>query len=452
MAVLVAMWYSAASADEIDSTDQTRSFDSATTNLRGVEQEERSRSSTTRSVLSTVFFVPRTAVDAVLLPMGYSIFLFSDTRWIANIGDMFYIHGRPIGWQPIVNLSTGEAAAFGATVYYRPGSFGSSVGGYYGDEKIFLFKGDLEYGFVSGNTVWQLGLSGKTMGREDFRFYGYGNDPQSDPRNSLKTNAAEEYGVYAQEMVKFQFVAGMRPSHRFEFFYTSMFQHRTLSIPDDDEIDNIDHIFDLTALPGFGSGMEAESEQFYNELAIRYDTREYQGALFPGVRIEGYAGLSVGVGNDSSKFSLTGIDAALHIPVIKRNRLLVPRVSFAYLNSINSDAEILFANYPRQLTFRGVGGQSLLRTDKYSVVPSIEYEWPLSPLLKGNLFLDYLLVGHSLDDLSFSDAPYAYGLGISAHSFHAERARLAISNGSEGFRMLLTFGLGTNANNRTNWE
>ncbi|MFQ5752472.1 MAG: hypothetical protein ACE5HI_10785, partial [bacterium] len=195
-----------------------------------------------------------------------------------------------------------------------------------------------------------------------------------------------------------------------------------------------------------------KGQQIYNEIAARYDTRKYRGQISPGVRVEGYAGLSIGVASDDRRFSRTGVDAALYIPVIKQTRLIVPRVIFDLVDNLNDAVPISFAEYPRQLAFRGISSTNLLRSDKISLLSSLEYQWPLTYNLGGHLFVDNLVVSDSFDNLTLANTPYAYGFGIDLHGADSELARFTISNGSEGLRFFLTVGLSNHTSDRTKWQ
>ena len=155
---------------------------------------------------------------------------------------------------------------------------------------------------------------------------------------------------------------------------------------------------------------------------------------------------------DRTRFSRAGMDAALYIPVIRRNRVIVPRLMIDTVDNLEEDVPLSFAEYPRQLAFRGASGTTLLRTDEISMVPSLEYQWPLTHHLRGHLFIDYLLVADRFSDLTLAGAPYAWGLGFDIHSRESEMARIALSTGTEGLRVMISAGLGGHRNDRTRWQ
>ena len=86
------------------------------------------------------------------------------------------------------------------------------------------------------------------------------------------------------------------------------------------------------------------------------------------------------------------------------------------------------------------------------MVPSIEYQWPLTYNVNGHIFVDYLMVSRSLELFTFAKAPYAIGVDIDLHSEERQVARLTLSSGSEGFRFLFTLGLPQRISDRQKWQ
>ena len=160
----------------------------------------------------------------------------------------------------------------------------------------------------------------------------------------------------------------------------------------------------------------------------------------------------MGIAGDHSHFLRTGVDAALYLPVIKQTRLIVPRIVFDMVDNLNDSVPISFAEYPRQPAFRGVSSTRLLRNDEISLLSSLEYQWPLTYNLGGHLFAVHLVVTDSFSVLTRSNAPYAIGFGLDLHGADSELARLSISNGSEGWRFLLTVGISSHTSDRSKWQ
>lgn len=420
--------------------------------VRGLERAPRAGGAGTRAIANTILFLPRAVLSGALYFTGLGAHLVDDGSVIGLYNDFFYFYEDRAGWTPVLVLGSSDGIAGGARGFYRAEPFGVSAGGYYGGSEFFGFTGALTYNFLAGRNVWWFKAEGAFKKRQDYEFFGFGSDPLTDPRNSFESTATAPFGLYAQRVSKVQLTAGLRPSNRWEIFLSSLFRDRALSVPGSPNTDNIDRTFDLTTVPGISSDSVTVGQQIYNELVVRYDSREIPGMSSPGVRVETHGGVSLGVGSDESRFARGGIDAAVYIPVIRRNRLLVPRVALDVLENLNDPVEISFAEYPRHNLFRGEATRTILRADYVMVQPSLEYQWPLSYNLRATLFLDYLLVGQSLDELTFSDAPYAYGLGLVVHGTHNTVAAIGVASGSEGFRFLLTIGAFQHINDRYKWD
>lgn len=420
--------------------------------LRGLERDKKESREPLRTAGNVMLFVPRTLIDGILYSAGYGALLVDDSKFINKVENIFYLYGKQLGWYPLASLSSGSQPAIGATLFYRRKSLGLSLGGYYGDNELWSSKIKLLYVFLKGNTVWKINIAARIKKRNDYEFYGFGSNPIKDPRNSFQPNASGEFGVFTQQLTRIQTVVGMRPSQKWEFFYTGFYQERRIKNPDDEDKDNLENVFDTSTIPGTQVGKENIGKQVYNEIAARFDSRKYRGQISPGIKVEGYAGVSLGVSDDESRFSRAGTDIAFYIPVIKQTRLIVPRAILDVMDNLNDDAPISFADFPRQPAFHGVSSRTLLRTDKISLVPSLEYQWPLTFTVRAHLFADYLLVSPSLNQLTISNAPYAYGFGIDFHGVNSEFGRFTVSTGSEGIRFLFTIGLSNYKSDRTKWQ
>lgn len=443
-----------AQEDSVSAVDSLRTGTQEYMRLRGLERAPRRGSATLRTIGNVVLFLPRTVVDGLLFSTGFGARLVDDSKFIDRLADFVYVYERRVGWYPVVLVGSGDGAAAGATVFYRARPTGASLGGYFGGADFWQAKINVSHGFQTGDAAWRLTVTGIANDRPDYEFNGFGANPLTDPRNALNPGVTSTRGLYGQRMIRGQIVLGVRPAADWELFYTGMYSDRELAVPDNASSSNIDQRFDLGQLPGFapGGGTEAQINQLYNEIAIRFDTRARRGQIHPGVRIEGYGGVSTGMAGDESRFARGGLDVALYVPVIRRNRLLVPRVIVDALENLDDNVPVPFTEYARHLSFRGTSPRTMLRADNIMVQPSIEYQWPLSFNVRGHLFLDYLLVARRFADLTFSGAPYAYGLGFDVHSSDSEVGRLSISNGSEGLRIFLSIGLSTFANDRTKWN
>ncbi|RMH95532.1 MAG: hypothetical protein D6681_12910 [Calditrichaeota bacterium] len=441
------------SASNPDSTITARAkADPATlwTTIRGLEHPVNHGTPIWGKIYSALLFLPRITLDGLMYSTGYGAHLIDDTRFVEKIQDFLYLYKRRIGFYPIATFSSGTKIATGLTLFYRQRPFGAAVGAYYHGRSLWGVRFNGLYSLRKGDTVWQFRFSGKIKKRSDYEFHGLGPNPHQDPRNAFRSGG-KDFGLFAQRLVRIQISLGLRPARRWEIFYTGMYQERRISLPHNPDPANLDQVFDLRQLPG-APGNAPRHRQIYQELTVRFDTRKYRGQISPGIRLEGYGGISTGISSSRFRFLRDGVDAALYIPVLKQTRLIVPRIIFDQVINLRPEEPIPFTEYPRQPAFRGVSTRTLLRSDEISLLPSVEYQWPLGFSLRAHLFVDYLIVGDAFSRLTLNDAPYAYGFAIDLHGVDSETARISIANGSEGIRVLFTVGLSHHSSDRTQWQ
>ena len=415
--------------------------------LRGLEQEPPGDGGAGRAVANALLFLPRTLLDGLLYSGAYGAHVANETSLPQYVSEIASFYHHRIGVRPLINFSTGATFDFGLEVAYRQGPFGAAVSGRYGNGENWGTKLDLVSEFAAKETPLKVQVSAFVNQRDDFEFYGFGPEPRSDPRSHFRPEAQEEFGIYAQRLSRVLLVFGARPLQRWQFFYTGFYQERRIADPTGSDPANLSRTFDTGALPGVGTG-----KQVYQEASLRWDTRAYERKISPGFRLDAYAGLSVGVSGDATRFNRLGIDTAAYLPIIKRNRLIVPRIIVDTVDNLEESVELSFADYGRQPAFRGAARTQLLRTDEVSAVPSLEYQWPLSHNVSGHLFVDGLLVAPSFGRLSVDAAPYSYGIGIAVQGARSEVGRIAVSTGSEGARFMLTVGLNAHLSDRTRWQ
>jgi len=255
------------------------------------------------------------------------------------------------------------------------------------------------------------------------------------------------FGRYIDRYESASLVAGARTPLGLELYYETNYRRRTITdLPESDE--SLGDYFDLEALPGLGTG-----RQWYNELSARFDTRRYRGLPGPGLTLASHAGLSTGQGGDERRFGRAGGELFAHVPVFRRDRVLVPKVSVDHVWNRRPEVAISFADYPRHYPFRGVGARrTILRTDNWVFVPSLEYQWPLTYRTHAQVFCDVLVVGPTLRDIRAGGSPWAAGLALEMHSPFRSLARLLMAGGSEGIRVAIELSPPVKTNDRTRWN
>jgi hypothetical protein len=427
-------------------TDSLATHPTGTANLRGVEREERYSDETLRSAIDVLFFIPRESVDGLLYLTGRGLQFATDPDVIEKVENILYFHKYRAGWHPLLNIDGDWNLEMGAKLFYRGDRFESSIRGKYVEPKHWKTRAELELRNRNAAVPWNIELSGIISEREDREYYGIGNYPATDSRSHFLPETDEESGEYFQRLKRLQFIAGIETGANWTWRWTSYIQERFITNPEDDD-DVIKQVFEISQLAGVGT----EAMLAYSEISLGFDSRD-TGAKTPvGIDAEGYVGYTGGIDKDI-RFLRSGIDFAWHIPVIKQNRLIVPRLAFNMIENLNDEAAVPFAEYPQHPTFRGVSSRHLLRIDNLSLVPSFEYRWPLTHVLQSCLFVDGLMVAQEIDKLTIADAPWAAGLGMNLRLHYGEQAGFRLAFGSEGFRGTLYLGLPGDKTARSEWN
>ncbi len=418
---------------------------------RGLQYDKKDGDETFRKIANSALFLPRICIDGLLYSFGSGANYVEESNIILRAENFLYFYNKTLGWYPKIKYSSDYKLAVGAAVFYKHSNMKYSIGAYYANRNYWDAKISSVYIFRNNGVLYNINLSGQTGAIEEMKFYGYGHNPLQDSRNAI-LNPNKKYGTFNQERSKIQLVTGAQISSLWEFFYTAFYSKRKLLIPDPNKTNTLVNVFDLETLPGIINQSNLETEQLYNEFSCRFDTRSNVKELSPGIRLEGYWGYATGMNMDKSQFIRTGFDAAFYIPVILRNRLIVPRILFDSVHNQNENFAIPFTEYMRQPAFRGVSSRHLLRTDNYSMVTSLEYQWPLTQHFRGHIFYDMLLVSQELKSLTLHQNPYAIGIGFDLNQSHSEISRVSLTTGSEGFRFILTMGLSETNSYRSNWK
>jgi hypothetical protein len=391
-----------------------------------------------------VFFIPRETVNGLLYATGRGLQFATDPDVVETVESILYFHKYKAGWHPLFNIDGDWNLEIGAKVFYRDDHFASSIRGKYIKPKHW--KAGAKLGLRNKNTAmpWEIEVSGEVMERDDREYYGIGHHPATDPRSYFLPDAEDESGEYFQRLKRLQLIAGIETHSPWTLRW--YIQERFIRSLEKEKGD-IDRVFDITQLAGAGD----EIILAYSEISVGFDSRDAEAKVPAGVKTEGYVGYSRGIDNDI-RFLRSGFDFAWHFPVIKRNRLIVPRLAFNMIENLDEDVTIPFTEYPQHPTFRGVSSRHLLQIDNLSLVPSLEYRWPLTHVLQSYLFVDGLMVVDEIDRLTMADEPWAAGLGMNLRLHHGERAGFMIAIGSEGFRGTLYFGLPGYKTARSEWN
>jgi len=421
----------------VNNPDSTNIFPSDYLNIRGIERGKNHVSAHWRSVLNVLFFIPQKMLDGILFSSIYGARLILGSKEIERADDFFLKTPKTVVWTPIVLVDSDWRPLVGLTVLYRKNRWGNLVAGRYTSDNKWDVRANLSYSTTKRLGVWNLKLNGLIEEDDDLRYYGIGANPAQDERSHFLPGTDSSWGIYSHRREKVEAILGIRPSQRWEFFFSSSYKKRRMKDAAYKE-PNIGDVVDINRLAGF----ESPIQQWYNELAVRYDSRHLRGKFSPGAKIEGYLGVSNGLGDDQSEFFRAGIDLAGFFPVIRENRLIVPRFLFDMVEVLKDDVPLPFSEYPHIREYRGTSRSKVLRTDYFTLLSSLEYQWPISTHLNSHLFYDLFMVSREIDKFSLGNRLWAVGIGLDYHTFEEEVLRVEFITGSDGFRIRLNFGLG----------
>ncbi len=413
--------------------------------LRGLAKEDTRGYEIGQKLLAGLTFFPRQLGYGLRYTSGYGARLLSDPFWIRQIENVLYFDDqRHLGWYPLVDITSSYRPRVGLNLFVQKQSMEALVRGNFAASDKYMMESLLSIQYRSGKSLWRSTLSFLLEKDDDREFHGIGKHPLTDPRSHFSESRHTDSGTFMQTRHKVQWVNTLQTPTPLYFLLTAFYQKRAIQDTKSDE--NLASAFNLDELFGLG-----KHEIIYQEIAAYYDTRKGDSYTAPGTRFGIYAGYVRGINHDPQRLQRWGAEWFSRIPVIQQNRLLIPRIVFDTVSPIG-DSPIAFTEYPRHPTFRGVSGRMLLRNDRFSMVPSLEYQWPLSFNLSGHLFIDYLLVSDSLWGFSMVNSPWAIGLGADFHGLESVLATGYMAIGSEGIRFLLTLGLPMLSGERSNWE
>lgn len=419
---------------------------SSNDSVRGVEKKEQYPGDTARSAAAAGLYVPRQVVKGVFTGTAKAASELSDPDFIRRVKDILYLYKHDLMWFPILDYNSGFRPSSGAGLYYKTSQLKALVKGTVYDSDLWSASAKLSHFHTFDNSLqWENSISGLMQKQDDLHFYGFGADPKNDSRNNFLSN--QDYGTFSEDRRKLQWSSTLSPKDTWGFTYLGYFQRRAFQDHGEGN-DDLRNVFDTAAIPGFT--VNAPVSQIYHEGSLHMDTRDQKKIISPGFKGEVYSGISTGLGKNKTNLYRMGGDAAAFVPVMGRDRVLVPRAVLDVVENFNGE-DIPFSEYPRQHTFRGVSEREWIRTDRVSFVPSLEYQWPLSHYFAGSLFFDYMAVGESVGSIGWNNGIWAAGGGINVHYLKHELGRIELAGGSEGFQLGISFGRPVRSNARSGW-
>ena len=416
--------------------------------IRGLERDQKSALNPVRATLNGIFWLPRVTIETLISTAGVGAVLIDENRIVQKFGNIFLFNKRRMGWFPILNAVTGFPRGYGLRIFYRDRYHRASLRAAYADEEIWGVRMKAGTTFFRHNHIWMLNSVIRLETYDRYRYFGLGKDPQNDPRNHFLSNAPADYGLFQQHHIMAEFSLGIRPSPDWQAFFKTYYIFRDLGNPSDTYPENLVNVFEAGSLPGVG----ATNSQIYPELSLEIDTREELQLATGGFRGVFYSGLAFDSDGGGRDLLRAGADISLFKAILHNNRFVIPRLIFDMVEPLGSGPPIAITDFPRHQSFRGVDRKALLRSDRYMVTSSLEYQWPLTPILQGQLFYDRVGVARQLTDFDWRKSPWAVGLGLAFQTRYAEIARAYLSYGSEGIYAKLAVGWSSRYRDRGDWH
>lgn len=419
--------------------------------IRGLEHKEKKAGDSFRRISSGILFPFRQAFNGLFFIAGKSAAFIIEKDIVSKVENMIYFYEAEeikAGWYPVLAYSSGPRFSLGAGLFYKNTLLNTSLKSYWGGRDYWGsgFKAALT--FSLGQTAWEPVFRFDWVQKDEFEFYGFGPEPQKDSRNPYLIETSDPFGVFTQERRSLLLQTPVTLSDHWYVHHLILYQMRKLK-NGGHEGASIGDVFDLSLLPG--GNFSDPVEQIYNEIDVAYDSRDLQKIFSTGWKVEGYGGISKGVGDDRSVFARCGGEITVFLRIIKPGRFLIPKVAMDMTENLKDDIEIPFIEYPRHHAFRGVSSKKIIRSDNWSVMPSLEYQWPLNHFMAGHIFFDYLAVGPYLREIGWRNGLYVFGTGLDIHGRDREIGRFLVAYGSEGFHLLFSLGLPTLSNSRKDW-
>ena len=349
---------------------------------------------------------------------------------------MFFFDGRRFGLFPVVKFTSGFGASLGVRMVHNDlfrngGRLDASLlyGANYG-ERLGLA---VDSGWLGASRM-RVGATVEYRVVPGDRFFGIGNaDLQSapdDPIDPLRRDAAVSTR-FTHRYVRVGPIATARLAPPLDLSLSVTFAHRDFSPPERAAGDpGTASVFEPRGLVGYEQGVD----NVYGQLWLSVDTRRRRGSsrlTSSGWHAAAFAGYTLGLPGDPSRFGRLGLDVQRFIDLWGGNRVLMVRlVGDSVLAPMS---RIPFVDLPT------IGGPYALRghararfRDRIAAYATAEYVWEIEHRLAGFLFVDTGRVWSTPAELTLRHLRLGYGGGIQLHSRVGYIARLQIASSLEG--------------------
>lgn len=379
--------------------------------------DEQDEDTAGRKLVRGVLFVPRLALELVLLPVRGTVWTYDRFDIGERYYETFYNRDRTFGIVPTAAYATGWGLSVGAKLvstdtfgeHERLFAYGTWGGTYRLGTAATLDTGDRLGPF-------KLEVGGNFDRRPDDAFFGIGNQDTGprpmmpvDPRNP--PSAFETFHRYqeARAMVNVGWSVWDGVALIAHGAYTDLeYSPSTYGTP-------IDMVYEPGQITGFQSGVK----HLYGQGEVRWDTRRRVSAWEPvdvhaaGSLLDGFGGYVDGI-LGSGSFWHYGMDLQHYIRFASGPRTLELRLyGEGVTGSVN---EVPFTELPY------LGGDYLRGyeygrfRDRVAAFGTAQYFWDVSKYVDAYVFGDVGRVYSSLDNLTLDHMRAGFGLGLETHT------------------------------------
>lgn len=389
-----------------------------------------------------ILFVPRWTLWLAVQPIRGGLWAYERYALGTRVKSIFFNDDETLGAYPLAFFETGFGLNVGARMIYRD-LFGAGgrlrLRASYGGRFRQVYSAKATTGTLLGDRA-EIELETSYAFYPKSRFLGLGNGELVAPGAvmapvdpTMDDTAVRTRYRHDDLLGELSAVVHLHPT--VDLRLTGQYRHRTFSPeiePVDDEVPITD-IYLATGLTGYDQGLSSAGA----EMEIIYDTR--RGTRFwvseanpnAGVKLAGFLGATVGIGDDPSRYLRYGLDALRVFDLYDGTRMLHLR---AYLEGVTDSLDhVPFTDLPR------LGGPIFLRgyerdrfRDRVAAVGTAEYRYYINKYLAGYVFADVGRVYRGLDELGIDGLRMGYGGGLQAHSATHLRGRFDISSSIDG--------------------
>lgn len=389
-----------------------------------------------------LLFVPRWTLWLAVQPIRGGLWAYERYALGTRVKSIFFNDDETLGAYPLAFFETGFGLNVGARVIYRD-LFGTDgrlrFRASYGGRFRQVYSAKATTGSLLGDRA-EIELETAYAFYPKSRFMGLGNgdlipaatvmmpvDPTMD-ETAVRTR-------YRHDDLTAELAAVVRLGRDLDLRLSGQYRLRSFNPdiePDDEEVPITD-VYLASGLTGYEEDLSSAGAEIEVIFDTRRGTRFWVSDANPnaGTKLAGFAGATVGFGDDPSRYFRYGLDALHVFDLYDGTRMLHLR---AYLEGVTGGLDqVPFTDLPR------LGGPIFLRgyerdrfRDRVAALGTAEYRYYINKYLAGYLFVDAGRVYRSLDDLTPDGLRVGYGAGVQAHTATTLRGRFDISSSIDG--------------------